>query len=110
LILVKEYIHKRDNNTCQWCGKKVSGSNCQVSHVIPVSANHGLSVDPLNMKILCYHCHLGIWHKNPILAYKWFKSKFPSRLRYLEKCMKDKVQLNKEDYLRLIEEWKLKIK
>jgi hypothetical protein len=37
------------------------------------------------MKVLCYHCHLNWWHKNPIEAGRWFESKFPERVKELEK-------------------------
>ena len=56
--LVKAYVHKRDHDICQHCKKHVTGSNCQVSHVIPVSHGNRLAFEPVNMKILCYHCHL----------------------------------------------------
>jgi len=81
--LVKDYVRRRDNYTCQWCGKCVTGSNCHVSHVIPVSAGGAFRFDPLNMKVLCYHCHLNVWHKDPIGAQKWFSEKFPKRYEYL---------------------------
>jgi 5-methylcytosine-specific restriction endonuclease McrA len=79
MLLVKRRIHIRDNDTCQMCGKIVEGSNCQVSHVIPVSAGNALAFDETNMKILCYHCHLNIWHKHPLKARDWFVNKFPER-------------------------------
>jgi hypothetical protein len=53
--------------------------------VIPVSVTGRLALYPLNMKVLCYHCHLNWWHKNPIEAGRWFESKFPERLKELEK-------------------------
>jgi len=37
------------------------------------------------MKVMCYHCHINWWHKNPIEAGKWFESKFPERLKELER-------------------------
>jgi len=51
--------------------------------VIPVSAGGAFRFDPLNMKVLCYHCHLNVWHKDPIGAQKWFSEKFPKRYEYL---------------------------
>ena len=82
--LVKDYVRRRDKFTCQKCDKVVSGSNCQVSHVIPVSATLRLAYDPKNMKVLCYHDHLNWWHKNPVEAGEWFKNKFPDRWAYLQ--------------------------
>jgi 5-methylcytosine-specific restriction endonuclease McrA len=104
--LIKASVKKRDDHTCQKCGKQVEGSNCQVSHVIPVSAGNALSFDPLNMKVLCMHDHLHWWHKNPIEATEWFKKKFPRRWKYLESHRNDEVHWKEADYLRMIEEAK----
>ena len=83
--LFAEYIKKRDNYTCQRCGKRVSGSNCHVSHVIPRSRGDHLRWDPMNAKVLCFHCHINFFHKNPLEAAEWFKNKFPYRWEYLER-------------------------
>lgn len=81
----KQKAKLRDNNTCQMCNKYVTGSDCHGSHVIPVSAGSPLRWDVQNLKVLCYHCHLNIWHKNPLKAAQWFILKFPERAVYLEK-------------------------
>lgn len=83
--LSKEIVRQRDGNICQHCGKFVEGSNRHVSHVIPVSAGNKLRWDVMNMKILCYHCHINWWHKNPIDAYEWFINKYPDRWEYLQR-------------------------
>lgn len=82
--LSKDVVRKRDGNICQHCGKWIEGSNRQVSHVIPVSGGNKLRWNSLNMKILCYHCHLNWWHKNPMEAAEWFALKFPDRWTYLK--------------------------
>ena len=82
--LAKEYVKMRDNYTCQMCGKKVEGSNCHASHVIPVSRSGRLRCDPMNMKVLCYHHHINWWHKHPTESGKWFTDKFPERMEYLK--------------------------
>lgn len=82
--LSKEVVRKRDGNICQHCDKWVEGSNRQVSHVVPVSQGNRLRWEPLNMKILCYHCHLNWWHKNPLEAFEWFESKFPDRYKFIK--------------------------
>jgi len=87
--IAKEIVRARDGNTCQHCGKWVEGSSRHCSHVVPVSAGSALSWEPLNMKILCYHCHINWWHKNPVEAGQWFRDKFPDRWEYLES--KDRV-------------------
>lgn len=83
--LSKDVVRKRDGNICQNCGKWVEGSGRHVSHVIPVSAGNKLRWDPQNMKILCYHCHINWWHKNPMEAAAWFQNKYPERWGYLQK-------------------------
>lgn len=108
LELVKKYVKDRDENICQYCHKTVFGSNCHVSHVIPVSHGNRLAFDPMNMKVLCYHHHLNWWHKNPIESGEWFKETFPKRHAYLEKHKQEKVNWKAHDYERMIEEWKNK--
>ena len=82
--LVKDIVKIRDNFTCQKCGKKCEGSDCHGSHVVPVSAGNKLAFDEQNLKVLCYHCHMNWWHKDPTVAGEWFKQKFPERHAYLE--------------------------
>lgn len=81
--LSKRIVYLRDNYTCQKCGK-YSKSDYQASHVIPVSAGNKLRWEPLNMKVMCHHCHLNWWHKNPMEAAAWFSEKFPERWEYLQ--------------------------
>jgi 5-methylcytosine-specific restriction endonuclease McrA len=104
--LVKDYVKKRDNYTCQKCDKKVSGTNCHASHVIPVSSGNVLAFDPLNMKVLCYHHHINWWHKNPIESGEWFKKKFPERWEYLNKKKNEEVHWKEFDYLEMIKKFK----
>lgn len=80
----KQIVYIRDKNTCQHCGRLVAGSNRQASHVHPVSGGSPLRWDPLNMKVLCHHCHLNWWHKNPIESAEWFKKTFPDRYEYIQ--------------------------
>lgn len=81
---IKTYAKVRDHYTCQKCGKQVKGSGMHGSHVIPVSAGNRLRWDGLNLKALCYHCHINWWHKNPMESAEWFKTKFPDRWEYLQ--------------------------
>lgn len=106
MLLVKEYVKQRDNYTCQHCGKKVSGSDCQASHVHPVSGGNVLSFNPLNMKVLCYHCHLNWWHKNPREATKWFNEKFPDRAEFIDANKHNIVKWKVVDYEAMIDSFK----
>lgn len=95
-VLVKDYVKKRDDYTCQRCGKKVEGVNCHASHVIPVSRSGYLQFEPLNMKVLCYHDHINWWHKHPVEAGKWFTDKFPERWEYLNELHIQRLKTMKE--------------
>ena len=107
--LVKQYIKERDGYICQKCDKKVEGVNCQASHVFPVGSCAKLQFEPLNMKVLCYHCHLNWWHKNPLEASEWFKAKFPERYAILEYMKLNAGKISTPELQDLIEEYKLKI-
>lgn len=110
-LLVKEYVKRRDNYTCQYCHLEVTGTNCHASHVIPVSRSANLQFDPLNMKVLCFHHHINWWHKNPLEAGEWYRQTFPERWEYLEALYKLPTVPTKEWQLQeLIDEYKLKLK
>ena len=79
--LWREIIYRRDCDTCQKCGKPVSGNDRQASHVIPRTYGW-LRWDVENGKVLCYRCHVE-WHENPLESAKWFEEKFPERWKYL---------------------------
>jgi hypothetical protein len=106
--LVKQIVKERDNFTCQYCGKKVEGSNCHASHVIPVSAGLRLAYDTINLKVLCYHDHLNWWHRNPLQATKWFQARFPERYEYLMTVQHDTAPIKdfelEELYEKLVKE------
>jgi 5-methylcytosine-specific restriction endonuclease McrA len=108
--LVKDFVKKRDKNICQRCGKYVEGSDCHGSHVIPVSAGNQFRFDPINIKVLCYHCHLNWFHKNPLEAAKWFREKFPDRYEYLFGKPRQITKISVPEYLSLIEKYKKLLK
>lgn len=82
--IVMEIVRIRDKWTCQWCGKHVKGSNAHCSHVIPRSRGNHLRWDLQNVKLLCFHCHVNTWHKDPNRGSAWFRRTFPERYDYLE--------------------------
>lgn len=102
--IVHEHIKRRDNYTCQWCRRHVEGANCHVSHVIPKSEGNVLRWDPINLKVLCFHCHINKWHKNPNDAADWFQSTFPDRWEYLQKERHKIVKWKAHDYEQMIKE------
>ena len=74
----------RDKHRCQHYGKYVTGSDAHCSHVLPKSLGYYVRWDLINLKLLCMHGHLHWWHKNPTEAGKWFREKFPHRMKYLD--------------------------
>ena len=109
--VVKEIVKIRDNRTCQMCGKKdLTGANCHVSHVIPRSQSLLLMFDTLNLKQLCFHCHINLWHKNPIDSAKWFLDKFPERWAYLIEKRKVRKPVKDFELLEMLEKRKEELK
>lgn len=105
--LVKEYVKRRDNYTCLKCGRVVSGSNCHASHIFSVGAYPNLKFDPDNMKVLCYHCHLNWWHKNPLESGEWFRHNYADWFQRLELKKMIPVKLKEQDYVDLIQKYKV---
>lgn len=94
--VMKTYIKQRDKMTCQWCGKKItSPHDAHTSHVKSKKLYPNLKFDPMNLKLLCYHCHIQKWHKDPDDAITWFKNKFFDRWQYII-ANKDKVKKETE--------------
>lgn len=77
----------RDWYICQWCWKDWNSNKADIhwSHIINEARDHRLATNELNIKALCYHCHMNLWHKDPVLASEWFNKKFPWRYEELNK-------------------------
>ena len=102
----REAVKERDKYTCQWCGKKVEGSNAHASHVVPRSNGKRLRWQILNGKCLCFHCHMNLWHKDPIAGAEWFKAKFPERYEYLmEEKAKGSIKFMQSDLEEMLAEF-----
>ena len=89
LKVAKEIVRIRDKLICQRCW---STKTPQCSHILSDWKDTRMSVDPDNMKILCYSCHIHWRHKEPLKAYEWFIEKFPWRYEMLKER-----QLNQEE-------------
>ena len=83
VTLAKDIAKARDNHTCQHCGRKVTGVNCQGSHIISVGRSKNMSFNPDNIDTMCYGCHKRFWHAEPLLSMEWFKKKDPIRMKRL---------------------------
>ena len=99
--LSSQYIKLRDDHTCQWCGKReFNSSGIHVSHVIPKSRGQSYRWNPLNLKCLCFHCHINTFHKHPLLAAEWFQERFPGRWEELQKIKNTKMSIMELEELR----------
>lgn len=56
LLFNRRNLFARDNNTCQYCGKRMSSSNCTVDHVIPQCQGGPSSWE--NCVIACVDCNV----------------------------------------------------
>lgn len=80
--LLHEYCRLRDGDKCLHCGKS---GDLQLSHIYPKGRYKKMEFDEDNLKLLCWHCHFGWWHKNPIEAHEWLKEILSAkRLRDLQ--------------------------
>ncbi len=98
-------VKERDEYICQKCGKSVESTNCHASHVIPRSWGKRVRWELNNGKVLCFHCHMNWWHKNPTESGLWFKDKFPDRYEYLMEIKKlGTIKYSLEELEELLEE------
>ncbi len=108
--LSSQYTKLIDDHTCVRCGKRaVNSSNIHVSHVIPKSRGHSYRWNPLNLKCLCFHCHINWWHKDPLEAGKWYAERYPGRWEALQQIPNKKMSVMdleelRDWYIRAIEE------
>lgn len=52
---LRQYVFKRDNGICQYCGSKTELHECNIHHALALSefgSNH-----PTNLKTSCKNCH-----------------------------------------------------
>ena len=108
--LCREIVLIRDENECQWCCRHVEGANAHCSHVIPRSKGNALRWDLLNLKLLCFHCHINRWHKSPIEAEAWFDNYSPTRYEYLMEHKNDIRKFSINDLEELEQELKQKLR
>jgi len=69
--LLRQIIVLRDKEQCLRCPKT---DKLAMSHIFPKGRYKRLQYDPDNLKFLCFACHIGWWHKNPIEAGEWIES------------------------------------
>lgn len=101
--MAKKVVYLRDHGQCQHCFKRAEKQNAHTSHVIPKSVGAGVRYILDNLKLLCYHCHINWWHKNPCESGEWFRETFPERWKKLEK-MQRRRSYRVDDLQEILEE------
>ncbi len=85
--LLHRLLELRDRR-CLRCGKVPF----QMSHIYPKGRYRSMKHEPDNVKALCFACHLGWFHKNPLEAGEWLKTALPAkrlaRLRLMSRSYK----------------------
>jgi predicted Zn-ribbon and HTH transcriptional regulator len=71
-------VLKRDNYTCQLCGKYTN----QVHHIDKTKTNHKKN----NLRAICRKCNLGIYHAGPRGKYKKYPDFTPAQAAKLVGC------------------------
>ncbi|RLI55090.1 MAG: hypothetical protein DRP09_11050 [Candidatus Thorarchaeota archaeon] len=87
--LQREFVLKRDNNTCQWCKADLTNKKGDVSHVVPKAQGLAFRYNLNNVKLLCFRCHRIKWHAESG-GRQWFDNKFPKRAKEIQKIYKRK--------------------
>ena len=62
-VLTRKAIFERDNNTCQYCGRRKRKDNLTIDHVIPKSRGGGEQWD--NLVLACLDCNARKRNKAP---------------------------------------------
>lgn len=102
-------IWKRDNFTCQYCGRKPPQDECTLDHILPKSLGGGTSWH--NCVLACYQCNSQKADRRPEDAYKpkdkekARKWTGPSPMRLLKAPHKPEYSVIK-DKIKILDTWK----
>lgn len=105
----RKSIWKRDNFTCQYCGKKPKEDECTIDHVVPKSL--GGETSWTNCVLACYRCNSQKANRTPENAKKpkdKDKSKKwigPSPMKLIKKPIKPSCSIIKEK-IKVLDSWK----
>ena len=106
--LWKVIVRYRDKYICRWCGKgHVPGDpSYHASHIIPKSAGHAARFNLNNGKGLCFHCHINVWHKDPVAARRFLATiKTKKEIDELEKLRSEKVKYTIDELKQMQKEY-----
>jgi 5-methylcytosine-specific restriction endonuclease McrA len=102
-------IWKRDDFTCQYCGRKPPGDECTLDHVIPKSL--GGDTSWTNCVLACYACNSQKADRRPEHAFrpkdkeKIRRWRGPSPMKLLKKPVKPEYSILKEK-MQILDTWK----
>ena len=105
-------VRYRDKYVCRWCGKghTPGDSSYHASHIRPKSRGHACRFDLLNGKGLCMHCHLHVWHKDPLLANKFLKTiRTPEEIEYLDGLAVEIRKYTNDDLTDMIRQYEVEL-
>lgn len=95
VTLAKKLAILRDKGVCQHCLRsKESGYVMHGSHIYPEGRYKSMSADVDNILCLCFQCHFYWWHKHPLEAAEWFKTKFAKLFNVLRLRSQGTRQIN----------------
>jgi 5-methylcytosine-specific restriction endonuclease McrA len=107
--LFSKYIRERDNWTCISCGKKCEGIDCHAGHYHPRTDGLNLFFDEKNVNAQCSACNT-FRHGNLTQYALGLKKKYGDQiLEELDEKRKHLIQIYDNEYLKLIETYKIKI-
>lgn len=102
-------IWKRDNFTCQYCGRRPPQDECTLDHIVPRSLNGETSW--FNCVLACYQCNSQKADRRPEEAFKpkdkerANKWRGPSPMRLLKTPAKPEYSVIK-DRIKILDTWK----
>lgn len=105
-----KYIRLRDNCTCISCGKKDEFGKMDAGHYIPKTAGNAIYFDERNVNCQCTYCNRFMHGNLTKYAIALRKKYGEGILEELDQKRNQIVIFTENDYLRMIEEYKNKIK
>jgi len=109
--ICSQYIHERDKNKCFTCGKHCVGRDCQTGHYIPMAlCNFILKYNIDNLHIQCSRCNIWLGGNGARYHIEMVKKYGQEFVDNLWKLNVPVIKWEEEDYKRMIEYYKLKLK
>ena len=109
--LVSEYIRKRDKGICITCGRWAEGKGYHAGHYIPKAiCGMVLRYSDRNIYGQCYNCNINLGGNGAKFHIELVKRYGQGFVDDLWKQKEILIKWEEEDYLRMIEYYKIKLK